>query len=239
MLNGVDILKSLQKVSGGESEEYAYQSGKIRRSSLNKGLKYYGMAIDKFLGNSLITRIMSSQFETIDQLRDALRPQTEFGVGDWIDLSGMIAPKDAVTSLLDDIQKGVLTDIESINKRLADIHSNYYEYEWTWAGKVIESYYGVNLETISAEQLKDLVIRWKSSVMGLDNLVYDDAGKEFSLSSMTSFGADGDENERKEDFMQVRGSIFEANPFVSSIREHIRVKSELGDAALDRLRDLQ
>ena len=239
MLNGVDILKSLQKVSGGESEEYAYQSGKIRRSSLNKGLKYYGMAIDKFLGNSLITRIMSSQFETVDQLRDALRPQTEFGVGDWIDLSGMIAPKDAVTSLLDDIQKGVLTDIESINKRLEDIHSNYYEYEWTWAGKVIESYYGVNLETISAEQLKDLVIRWKSSVIGLDNLVYDDARKEFSLSSMTSFGADGDENERKEDFMQVRGSIFEANPFVSSIREHIRVKSELGDAALDRLSDLQ
>ena len=87
-------------------------------------------------------------------------------------------------------------------------------------------------------QLKDLVIRWKSSVIGLDNLVYDDAGKEFSLSSMTSFGADGDENERKEDFMQVRGSIFEANPFVSSIREHIRVKSELGDAALDRLSDL-
>lgn len=239
MLNGVDILKSLQRVSGGESEDYAYQSGKIKRSSLKNGLKYYGMAIDKFLGNSLITRIMASEFETLEQLRDGLRPKARFGVGDWIDLSGMIAPKDAVACLLDDIQRGVLTDIESINSRFAEIHANYYEYEWTWASKVIESYYGVNLETISAEELKDLVRRWKSSVIGLDNLVYDDARKEFSLSSMTSFGADGDETERMEDFMQVRGSMFESNPFVSSIREHIRVKSDLGDAALDRLSYLQ
>jgi hypothetical protein len=62
MLRGIDILKNLQRVSGEKSESYAYQSGVIRRSSLLHGLKYYGMAIDKFLGNSLITRIMNSDF---------------------------------------------------------------------------------------------------------------------------------------------------------------------------------
>ena len=81
----------------------------------------------------------------------------------------------------------------------------------------------------------EIINKWKTSVIGLDDLVYNDARKEFSLSSMTSFGADGDEDERKEDFMQVRGSFFEANPFVSSVREHIRVKSELGDSVLKRL----
>ena len=235
MINGVSILKRLQQISGENSDTYTYQSGKIKRSSLINGLKYYGMAIDKFLGNSLITRIMNSDFESLEQLRTALIPDTKYGEGDWVDLSGMIAPKDAVADLLDDIQTGTLKDVEAINSRFAQIHSNYYEYEWKWAYNVIGSYYGLDMKTVSFDQLMEIINKWKTSVIGLDDLVYNDARKEFSLSSMTSFGADGDEDERKEDFMQVRGSFFEANPFVSSVREHIRVKSELGDSVLKRL----
>ena len=238
MLKGVKILKRLQKVSGVNSDAYTYQSGKIKRSSLLNGLKYYGMAIDKFLGNSLITRIMNSEFSTIEELRSALVPTAMFGEGDWVDISGMIAPKEAVAALLEDIRSGVLVDVETINARFAEIHANYYEYEWKWAYKVLESEYDVDLTTISADRLMEIVSRWKSSVVGLDNLIYEDARKEFSLSVMTSFGADGDEEERMEDFMQVRGSFFEANPFVTSVKDHIRVKSELGDRVLEILRNL-
>ena len=238
MLNGVKILKELQAVSGENSDSYAYQSGKIKRSSLLNGLKYYGMAIDKFLGNSLITRIMKSEFSDIEGLHRSLVPVSDYGEGSWVDIAGMIAPKKAVSALLDDIQNEVLADVNDINARFAAIHSNYYDYEWKWAYKVIEEYYGVDLQTITADKLCELVGRWKSSVVGLDNLVYDDARKEFSLSAMTSFGADGDEKVRKEDFMQVRGSFFESNPFVMSVKEHIRIKSELGDTVLNLLRSL-
>ena len=238
MLNGIRILNELQKVSGENSDTYSYQSGKIKRSSLINGLKYYGMAIDKFLGNSLITMIMKSEFSDIEELRTALVPVSTYGDGRWVDISGMIAPKKAVSDILDDIQNGTLADVDEINRRFADIHSNYYVYEWKWAYKVIEDYYDVDLKTISAEKLRELIGRWKSSVVGLDNLVYEDARKEFSLSAMTSFGADADETLKKEDFMQVRGSFFELNPFVMSVKDHIRAKSELGDKALDRLKGL-
>lgn len=238
MLRGMDILKNLQRLSGENSEDYTYQSGKIKRSSLINGLKYYSMALDKFLGNSLISRIMKSEISDMESLRQALIPAAEYGDGPWVDISGMIAPKKAMSVLLDDIQSGILADVDQVNARFADIHDNYYEYEWKWAYKAIEDYYAVDLQTVSAEDLCELVARWKSSVVGLDDLVYDDARKEFSLSSMTGFGADGDENVRKEDFMQVRGSVFESNPFVMSVKEHIRVKSELGDAVLDLLKSL-
>ena len=236
MLNGVRILKELQTVSGENSESYAYQSGKIKRSSLLNGLRYYGMAIDKFLGNSLISRIMKSEFSDIEALRQALAPVSAYGEGAWVDISGMIAPKKAVSDLLNDIQDGTLADVNDINARFADIHAHYYDYEWRWAYGVIEDYYGVDLKTITADKLCELIGRWKSSVVGLDNLVYDDARKEFSLSAMTSFGADGDEHVRKEDFMQVRGSFFESNPFVMSVKDHIRIKSELGDTVLERIK---
>lgn len=238
MLNGVAILNDLQRVSGQDSDAYTYQSGKIKRSSLRNGLRYYGMAIDKFLGNSLITRITGTEFSTIEELREAFVPKAEYGEGDWVDISGLIAPKQAVSALLDDIQSGVLDNVDAVNERFAQMHGKYYFYEWKWAYKAIQEYYKVDLSTITADKLRELVLRWKDSVVGLDNLIYEDARKEFSLTAMTSFGADGDENQRKEDFMQVRGSFFEADPFVTSVKEHINVKSALGDRVIEMLHRL-
>ncbi|MGM9736383.1 MAG: DUF4954 family protein [Candidatus Cryptobacteroides sp.] len=238
MLRAVDILKDLQRVSGETSDAYTYQSGKIKRSSLVNGLRYYGMAIDKFLGNSLITRIMSSNAKTLDELRAYFVPKSEYGEGDWVDIAGMIAPKAAVTAVLDDVENGNISDVDALNSRFVQIHSSYYDYEWRWAFQVIESYYGVDLATVSADTLSSLVLRWKESVTGLDRLVYEDARKEFSLSAMTSFGADGDAAQRESDFEQVRGSVFEADPFVRSVKEHISIKSALADTALQTIASL-
>lgn len=239
MLNAVDILKQLQQVSGVTSDAYTYQSGKIKSSSLKNGLKYYGMAIDKFLGNSLITRLMSSDVSTLKELREAFVPQSAYGEGDWVDLAGMIVPKQAVSDLIDAIESKRISDVETLHKRYCELHREYYRFEWHWVYKVLENYYGIRLQEATIEQLSDIVRRWKESVVGLDRMIYEDARKEFSLSSMTSFGADGDAKERNQDFMQVRGSSFESDPFVRTVKEHIEVKSALGEAALERLASLK
>ena len=57
MLTGMEVLNSLRQVSGETSEEYAYQSARIKNSSLEKGLVLYAKAVNKFLGNSLIKRL--------------------------------------------------------------------------------------------------------------------------------------------------------------------------------------
>ena len=238
MLRGQALLKDLKQVSGENSDTYSFQSGQIRRSSLNNGIRLYGMAIDKFLGNSLITRLMSSEFNSLDQLRDVLRPRAEYGEGDWVDISGMLAPKAAVADLIESIECGNIVDVDMLGKLFHDIHDEYYEYEWKWAYGVIGSYYGISLSEASVEDLRSLVVRWKESVVALDRMIYEDARKEFSLSFMTSFGADGDQQEREQDFMNVRGSLFESDPFVRSVQEHIRVKSALGDDALQKLQQI-
>lgn len=227
MLNGIDLLENMQKVSGYTSDIYSFQSCKIRNSSLVKGIRYYRQAIDKFLGNSLVTRIMQADAGDIAALRAALRPTAALGRGDWSDIGGMIAPNEGVKNILDEIENGTLCDIGAINRRFHELHDNYYDMEWTWAHDVINSYYGVDLETISAESLKSLVDRWIKAVIEMDNAYYNDARKEFDLNATTGFGVDGDEKDRMEDFLQVRGNDFESNPFVLSIKEHIAAKSEL------------
>jgi hypothetical protein len=215
MLNGCRILNELRKVSGESSDTYAYQSGKIKNSSLAKGLKYYGMAIDKFLGNSLITRLMSSEFSDLNGLRSALRTDIAYGQGPWVDLSGLIAPEKALDDLLDAIERGALKDVSQLNHCFADLHSEYYNFEWKWAYETIQDYYKVNLSEADPQILSDMIRRWRKSVVGLDNLIYDDACKELELNGKTDFDSD---------------------PFVDSVREHIRVKTELAEKALAKLR---
>ena len=214
MLRGMDILKNLQKVSGDTSDSYTYQSGMIKRSSLKNGLRYYGLAVDKFLGNSLITRLMSSDFMGVSQMREALKPTAAYGEGDWMDLAGLIAPQKAVSDLLDAVERGTLNDVAELNHCFADLHSQYYDFEWNWAYRVIEEYYGVSLDSVEPEKLVELICRWRSSVVALDNLIYEDARKEFSLTGM---------------------SDFESDPFVKSVRTHIDAKTNLADQVLSCL----
>ena len=238
MLNGRKILENLQNVSGVNSDAYSFQSGLIKKSSLKNGLKLYGLAIDKFLGNSLITKLMSLECDSLGQLLEAMKPVSLYGDGDWVDIAGMIAPKAAVADLLTVVESSDIHDVETLGQLFREMHSEYYDYEWKWAYRIIKEYYGIDLQYATVDSLTDLVKKWRESVVALDQLIYEDARKEFSLSSMTSFGADGDKYEQQQDFMNVRGSLFEADPFVTSVKEHIQVKSALGDSALAKLESL-
>ena len=237
MINGRQILEQLQWVAGMTSEIYSYQSAKIKASSLRKGIHYYDLAIHKFLGNSLIKRLEGLACTSIEAVRSALRPTTTIGLGDWVDLSGLIAPKAEVLRLVEAIESGAIHEVGEIHETLSDLHRHYYEYEWTWAYDKIKTYYGLDLEGATASEIAQLVERWRSSVVELDREVYADAKKEFSLSAMTGFGADGDEVQQARDFEQVRGA-FDSNPYVSSILKHIEDKSALGQELLDRLAPL-
>ena len=69
-------------------------------------------------------------------------------------------------------------------------------------------------------------------------MLYDDARKEFTLSSMTGFGIDGGDEIKKLDFEQVRGE-FESNSVVAAIQDHIKKKTALGDRLIKRLQKIK
>lgn len=234
MMKGCNILKDLRKVSGETSEMYSYQSTKIKNSSLNNGIGYYETAIHKFLGNSIIKRLEETKFQSNEEIRARLVPDTEIGMGEWVDISGLIAPKSEVEKLMADIESGVLNTVDQIHERFVEMHRNYYTYEWTWAYDKILSYYHLQPNEISAKDVIAIVKQWQESVVGLDKMVYADAKKEFTLSSMTGFGADGSREEKEQDFEQVRGT-FESNPFVTEVLNHIQKKTALGNELIERI----
>lgn len=238
MMQGRKLLLSLKALSGINSECYTFQSAKIKNSALKKGIKYYETAINKFLGNSLIKRLENIDFKSNEEICQRLIPTTCEGEGKWVDLSGMIAPKSLIDQLMEDIETKKINKLQEIHERFAYIHSMYYELEWTWAYNAMLDYYNLKIEDIDAAKIIELVQKWKESVVNLDKLVYEDAKKEFSLSAMTSFGADGDAEEKNLDFEKVRGSSFDTNPFVQEVQNHIKIKSALGDELIERVSKL-
>ena len=237
MFKGMNLLRQLQAASGELSDEYAFHSAKIKNGSLKKGIKFYEIAIHKFLGNSLIKRMEGIPFENDEQIRACLKPDTEIGHGEWVDISGLIAPKHEIDTLLDRIENGEINRLKDINKEFQRLHENYYTYEWTWAYDMIKEFYQIDPAQMTAAQVISLVEKWKDAVIKLDRMIYEDAKKEFSLSAMTGFGADGTRLEKKLDFEQVRGD-FESNSFVQMVLDHIEKKTALGNELIARMKKI-
>ncbi|MBR1683075.1 MAG: DUF4954 family protein [Bacteroidaceae bacterium] len=238
MLRGLHILEELERLSGPTSDVYAYQSAKISNSSLHRGQQLYRIAIEKFLGNSLISHLERTDCSTAESVLEGLKPTRTEGRGLWVDLAGLIAPKELVNALLDDVEADRVPTGDAFNSALLQMHENYYKYEWTWAYEKMLEYYGLYPDRITIEDLITIIRRWKQSVVRLDEMLYADAKKEFSLSARTGFGFDGASQRTVEaDFEQVRGD-FETNPFVMETQAHIQRKSALGDRMIAMLEAL-
>lgn len=238
MIKGLQTLENLRYASGELSDVYSFHSVKITNSSLKRGLELYRIAIDKYMGNSFIARLQEPDGSfgalTESQMLTRLRPSTPIGSGEWVDISGLIAPKSEIEALMRGIERGEIDSFEQIREAFRRMADQFREYQWTWVFQHIQQLYGINPSKMTREDAARLVDIWKESVIKLDRMIYDDARKEFNLAAKTGFGADGDKSQKESDFEQVRGA-FESDPFVQSVLEHIQAKTELATRVLAAL----
>lgn len=96
-------------------------------------------------------------FRSNEEIRARLKPDTAIGSGEWVDISGLIAPKSEIDALIDGIESGKVNRLKSINTEFEKMHSNYYTYEWTWAYEKLEEFYGIKPEGMTAEDVIHIV----------------------------------------------------------------------------------
>jgi len=241
MLNGCQLLINLKATSGENTEYFTYHNVKIKKSSLEKGIKLYQIGTNKFLGNCLIKRLENPPeggFKNIDELRAALQPETNMGTGKWADLAGLLAPQIAVQKMLDEIENGTIGTLQQLTEGFQLMHDNYPAYEWAWAVNILQQQLGKTIEKITADDIIELTTNWKTAVVELDHQLYEDARKEFAATAQTGFGIDGDEQTKHLDFAAVRGT-FEKDSFVAEIEQHIIKKTELGNELIARMEKLR
>ncbi len=237
MIKGRDLLKQLKKETEPVSGYYSFNNMKINSHSIERGIQLYQTGIDKFLGNTLIEKLEASNFHTSEELGNELTADKSNGPGEWSDLAGLFIPGKELDELLDEIETGNIKSVAALSSIFEKIHKSYFDWAWAWAADTLEQEVGKPLNKFNLNDIIQIVERWKKSVLSLDNFLLEDAAKEYNLSSMTGFGVDGSEKDKQMDFEEVRGN-FESDRVVSKIRDHIKIKSALGDELIERIKKI-
>ena len=72
---------------------------KMKTSAAERGITLYQMGINKFIGNSVIKRLEGMEFKSDTDILARLKPESDKGTGDWIDMSGLIAPLSTIEGI--------------------------------------------------------------------------------------------------------------------------------------------
>ena len=195
------------------------------------------MGITKYLGNGLVKKLEISDFSNEEEVRKIIAPFGSEGTNEWVDMAGLLVPKESVSDLIKQIEDDSIVSLTDINNTYHEWEKNYFSWSWNWIVSKLKAEEGIDLNTISAKQLIKFIEKWKEAVTTLDKMIYEDAKKEFTIKSQTGFGIDGKDKTRLSDFEHVRGE-FTSNPAVMEITEHIDRKSKLADSVISKLKAL-
>ena len=170
---GRNYLRQLEANDELNDEANAHVSGEgftMRCSSALRGIGYYDMAIRMFLADA------------VRKEGEAL-PSSSTGTGEWLDLSGMYAPKSEIDQLADDIRFSSLDEIMQVDDRLLDIHNHYSEYKWNYAYRLALNYYA--LDTITSDDIEMIIRKGDEARSQWIARIRKDAEKEFAMGDVS------------------------------------------------------
>ena len=231
MMKGQSILLDLYAGAEKGQEYVSHQGILIKRLLLKTCSRYYRMALEKYLGDALISKIATNPPKALKDLTTPIEG-AEDGKSTWIDASGLLCAQPRLNSLLEKIKAGEVATLQTLQNELHMIHDSYAMDEWSWVLKAMLQVYG--FESITSENLTIVLEKWKVSSNKLLNMVEMDASKEFEGTVRTGFGIDGHQNE---DFDKVRG-VFESNSFKKQLDEMRQAVAGNYDRSLNILNTL-
>jgi len=191
----------------------------VNRLLLRKAAKYYGYAIDRYLIGKLMERVEAIAENTAswDTVQKTLVCTTDLKVDEWVDIAGLLTPKERITALMNKVAVEDITTISELQKALLQIYQSYADDEWAYVCQTCAAEYGLLPAEIGPEAFRDLVQKWTSAANSLAVLTLDDAEKEFAEFARIGFGLGFDDKEQQLDFAAVRGSA-DSNAVVKRLR---------------------
>ncbi len=240
MVCAYKTLQSLEHNLGIHDYVYVYNSLFIKATSLRKGIEIYRWGIEKYLGSKLIQRLEqkfgNAQITSETSLQEALAPDHNNGRGEWIDMSGMLAPLQGINEINADIKSGKIDSLLLVNDAIRTIHQEYYDLEWDWSYDLLCRWYGIDNEhPITADIVKVIINNWLIAVKSIDQAFLKDAHKEYNVIARVNFGIQQEDNGTYSDRVEQQ---YQENTIVQSVRDHIERKAVVSANILSQLSSL-
>lgn len=202
---GSEILKRLLSDEGRMTINHRHEGVTIQHANLEKGIEIYELGIQRYLGNVLVDRLLSSPFSTKEELQELLTVVETDGRGEWFDWAGLYLPKSRADFIINEVKANDSITLTEIARLLATEYEKYNGYEFTWVDECITKLRGKPLSEHSPSEINAIVVEWISAVERLDLMRWVAALKEFNSYARIGYGIDYDDNAEK-DFQVVRGS---------------------------------
>ena len=177
----------------------------INSKYINRGKQYYALSIDFFCGMILADKLIDAPLTNSRPLGEQLMPEYSEDISDWADMAGLIIPMSRVDILINKIKSEELKTLDAIQEELETEFKLYSKYVWEFVATNFKTCYSRSIENITAEDLTSILHRWIESVDSLAALRRQDALKDYSDDTKISYGIDGDDEVKENDFNAVRG----------------------------------
>jgi hypothetical protein len=225
------FLENLYQETPREQESLLVGGARISRLMLRKGAKYYGLAIDRYLLGHLFNRLApllergAAWPQALERLDVA---PANPGIRDWMDLGGLLAPRQQLLELVEKIGDGRIDALAGVEAELDRMQQDYAANEWAYFcdAAALEYEKPVNEWTpLDAEQFR---VRWQTAAISLLALTIEDANKEFAAFSHIGYGADLDADEKGKDFLAVRGEA-DSHSVIEQLKKERQVLEAQGE----------
>ncbi len=237
VLSGYETLKAIQSRSGHSSVVYFHNGVQISKSALEKGLHFYELAFRRYLGNTVVNQLRGCTELSREAVFSVLQPTGTTGEGTWLDIAGLVAPKEAIDTMIEEIEGGTLDSINSIDERFRQVYDSFGEYELSWVMRKVCDQLSKSFDELTLEDIREVVSQWIANVTELDRLRIQDAKKEFAPTAKVGYALNGDPAERDAEYRVIHGDP-DGNSFIRDLQKRLAVKQETAKgllAALDRL----
>ena len=214
-------LKELQDSTDRSIEEVSIGGAMIRRPILRTGQKYYRNGIEMYL--------LEKVFERIEQGQDIKVAKDAVCSDDWVDIAGQLMPSQRLKHVEDNIEAGKVETVEQFCRAIEAVNEQHVNDEWAWVKKSFEGYFGIDLDSVNAQQIVEIADKYLKIKSKFLNPIVADAEKEFAELSRTGFGQDGSAAEQQKDFDEVRGT-YEKNSFVIEMKKNIELLNQRVEA---------
>jgi hypothetical protein len=176
--SGIEVIRRLLEKN---IEHVTYSGVKISKSALIKGLKYYEEAVEIFLSNVLVDRVLSQQVASQEALRAALQATDKSGLGEWVDVAGMLAPKSEIERLFGELESCAVGSTAQLASRFEQVHRRYAEYTWAWALNLLANRLGKEVQLVGAPDIISVVAQGLKAEEHRIRMLISDADQDAQL----------------------------------------------------------
>lgn len=213
------LTELLERNEGTDSYTYVSDKIKIKAEAVERGIKLYQWAINLYVGEIIFKKLQCEE-----SLKADGPTYTE-----WMDLSGLIAPRELVNELLCGIERNDSNSLDEIDMAVAQFQQGFEHYEWNFVLSILPEASHIT-STRKEELISFLSNKWIPAKNRLIEVLMADTKKEFSDSVKTVYGIDLNEEDKAFEFNSIRGSVADnafLNQLIESTQNQIVIATKL------------